>query len=232
MITKVIIAAGGLGTRLKTATPKPLVIVSGKPLCVYCLEVFEQCPSIDGVIVVIHEDHILDFENVVNHYKLQKVERIVKGGATRCASVYNGLQEVGKETNIVVVHDGARPLVRPNTIQEAISACAIHGAVVVAVPVNPTIKRVDPRTLLVQETLSRDELWEAQTPQVFRKEILQQAYARMRKNSTIPTDDANLVEQLEMPVKIIKGDYENIKITTNTDLIIAEALLNARASVI
>lgn len=228
MTTKAIIAAGGLGTRLKTIRPKPLVMLNGKPLCVYCLEAFERCPVIDGIIVVTHEYHILDLEDVVNHYGFRKVERIVVGGATRCASVYNGLQEIGEQTDVVVVHDGARPLVKPRTIQEAVSACAAHGAVVVAVPVHSTIKKVDPRTLLVRETLSRDELWEAQTPQVFRKEILQRAYAQRGKDDPAPTDDASLVEQFEVPVKIIEGDYENIKITTNEDLMVAEALLSAQ----
>ena len=227
MATKVIVAAGGLGTRLKTIRPKPLVMLNGKPLIVYCLETFDECPFVDGVIVVAHEYHLLDFEDVIKHYRIRKVERVVVGGPTRCDSVYNGLRETGENADIVIVHDGARPLIRTRPLLEAISQCKIHGAVVAAVAVKPTIKRVDPQTLFVRETLNRDELWEIQTPQVFKKDVLMKAYAQ--RGEADPTDDAGLVERLGLAVKVVAGDYDNIKVTTNEDLIIAEALLGARA---
>lgn len=229
MITKAIIAAGGLGTRLKTIEPKPLVMLSGKPLLAYSIEVFEKSPLIDGVILVIHEYHVLDVEKLVMRYHFRKVERIVAGGPTRCASVYNGLQEAGDTTDIVVIHDGARPLIQPQTLQKAVEQCASHGAAVVGVRVKSTIKKVDPAGMFARETLNRDELWEIQTPQVFKREILLRAYAQ--KGPAEPTDDASLVERLGVPVKVVEGDYENIKITTHEDLITAAALLNARANI-
>jgi 2-C-methyl-D-erythritol 4-phosphate cytidylyltransferase len=227
MATRVIVAAGGLGTRLKTVRPKPLVMLNGKPLVVHCLETFDDCPFVDGVIVVTHEYHLLDFEDIIKHYRFRKVERVVVGGPTRCASVYNGLRETGEDTDIVIVHDGARPLIRTRPLLEAISQCKVHGAAAVAVAVKPTIKRVDPRTRFVRETLNRDELWEVQTPQVFKKDVLLKAYAQRGLGSEHPgedpTDDAGLVERLGLPVKVVEGDYDNIKVTTNEDLIIAGA---------
>ena len=230
MITKAIIAAGGLGTRLKTAHPKLLVMLNGKPLLAYSVDVFEKSALIDGIIIVTHEYHVLDVEDVVRHFNFQKVERVVIGGTTRCASVYNGLQEAGGKTDVVVVHDGARPLLNPQTLQRAVEQCKAHGAAVVGVRVKPTIKKVDPQGLFVRETLNRDELWEIQTPQVFKREILLRAYAQ--KGSDDPADDASLVERAGVPVKVVEGDYENIKITTNEDLVLAEALLTARANIL
>ena len=229
MITKVIIAAGGLGTRLKTIHPKPLVMLNGRPLLAYSMEIFERSPLIDSVIIVTHEYHILDVEDVVRHYDFRKVERVVTGGETRSASVYNGLREAGDNTDIVVIHDGARPLVKAQTVQRAIEQCKAHGAVVVGVKVKPTIKRVDPLNLFVRETLNRGELWEIQTPQVFNRELLLKAYAQHGVENH--TDDAGLVERMGIPVKVVEGDYENIKITTNEDLVLAEAFLNARENI-
>ena len=230
MTTKAIIAAGGLGTRLRTVHPKPLVMLNGKPLLAYSADVFDKSPLIDGIIIVTHEYHVLDVEDVVRHFNFQKVERVVVGGETRSASVYNGLREAGEKTDIVVIHDGARPLIKAQMIQKAIEQCASHGAAIIGVKVKPTIKRVDPLNLFVRETLNRGELWEIQTPQVFSRELLLKAYAQ--KGPEDHSDDAGLVERMGVPVKVVEGDYENIKITTNEDLVFAEAFLNARTNIL
>ncbi len=229
MITKVIIAAGGLGTRLKTVQPKPLVMLNGKPILAYSVEVFDKSPLIDAIIIVTHEYHVMDVEDVVRHYNFKKVQRVIIGGETRSASVYKGLEEAGEKADILVIHDGARPLIRPRTAQKAIEECKSHGAAVVGVRVKPTIKKVDPLNLFVRETLNRAELWEIQTPQVFKREILWKAYAR--KGTEEMTDDAGLVERLGVPVKVVEGDYDNIKITTDEDLVLAEAFLTAHANI-
>lgn len=229
MTIKAIIAAGGLGTRLKTIRPKPLVLLNGKPLLAYSAEVFDKSPLIDAIIIVTHEYHVLDVEDVVRHYNFQKVQRVVIGGETRSASVYKGLEEAGEKTDILVIHDGARPLIKSQTIQRAVEQCKLHGAVVVGVKVKPTIKRVDPLNLFVRETLNRGELWEIQTPQVFEREIFWKAYAQNGAQDF--TDDASLVERMGVPVKVVEGDYDNIKITTNEDLALAEAFLNARENI-
>ena len=230
MTTKAIIAAGGLGTRLKTIHPKPLVMLNGKPLLAYSAEVFDKSPLIDAIIIVTHEYHVLDVEDVVRHYNFKKVQRVVIGGETRSASVYKGMEEAGEKADILVIHDGARPLIKPRTVQLAVEQCKLHGAAVVGVRVKPTIKKVDPLNLFVRETLNRAELWEVQTPQVFKREILWKAYAQKWTEDT--TDDASLVERLGVPVKVVEGDYDNIKITTNEDLVLAEAFLNARADIL
>src|SRR3989344_6155230 len=227
MTIKAIIAAGGLGTRLKTVHPKPLVMLNGKPLLAYSMEVFDNFHLIDGIIIVTHEYHVLDVEDVVRHYNFKKVQRVIIGGETRSASVYKGLEEAGEKADILVIHDGARPLIKPRTVELAVEQCKLHGAAVVGVRVKPTIKKVDPLNLFVRETLNRSELWEIQTPQAFKREILWEAYAQKWMEDA--TDDASLVERLGVSVKVVEGDYDNIKITTNEDLVLVEAFLNARA---
>ena len=229
MTIKAIIAAGGLGTRLKTVRHKLLAMLNGKPLLAYSAEVFDKSPLIDAIIIVTHEYHVMDVEDVVRHYNFKKVQRVISGGETRSASVYKGLEEAGEKADILVIHDGARPLIRPQTVQRAVEQCKLHGAAVVGVRVKPTIKKVDPLNLFVRETLNRAELWEIQTPQVFKREIFWKAYAQKGTEDT--TDDAGLVERLGVPVKVVEGDYDNIKITTSEDLILAEAFLNARANI-
>jgi 2-C-methyl-D-erythritol 4-phosphate cytidylyltransferase len=227
MKVQAIIVSGGAGTRLKTDRPKPLVLVGGRPLFIYSVEVFEKSSMIDGIILVVPADHVRDFEEAVKPCGFKKLKKIVIGVRTRCDSVFNGLQALDAKTEIVVVHDGARPLIRPQIVDEAIRQGRTHGAAVVGVPVKPTIKRINRQGMFVEETLNRDELWEIQTPQVFRKDILGEAYAQRGADDS--TDDAGLVERLGLRVKVVRGDYENIKITTNEDLIAAEAFLNARS---
>lgn len=226
MKVQAIIVSGGVGTRLKTDRPKPLVLVGGRPLFTYSVEVFEKSLIVDGIILVVPVDHIRDFEDAVTPCGFKKLNKIVIGGRTRCDSVFNGLQALDAKTEIVVVHDGARPLIRSQIVDEAIRQGRIHGAAVVGVPVKPTIKRINRQGMFVEKTLNRDELWEIQTPQVFRKDILWKAYAQRGIEDS--TDDAGLVERLGLQVKVVRGDYENIKITTNEDLIVAEAFLNTR----
>lgn len=221
MKTQAIIPAAGLGRRLKSVRPKPLVMLNGKPLTVHTLMAFEETTLIDGIILVVHEDHFLEFEDIVKQFYFKKVEKIVIGGATRLESVANGLKMLHEDTDVVVIHDGARPLIKPQIIREAVMLCRRHEAVVAAVPVKPTLKRVDTTELFVKETLNRDEIWEIQTPQAFKKEILLKAYAQ--KTEDVPTDDAALVERLGVRIKVLRGDYRNIKVTTNEDLTIAEA---------
>ncbi len=220
-----IIPTAGIGTRLKSETPKPFVEVCGKPLCVHTLEVFEKNPTVNSVILVGHAENLFELGDIAKKYHLSKVVKIVAGGETRCASVSNGLAVLDDDTDIVVVHDGARPLVSTQTINDAVALCQDKQAVVVAVPVKSTIKRVNKEELQVEETVDREDLWEIQTPQVFQKNILFQAHAQNK--DVAPTDDAMMVEQLGVKVKILPGDYRNIKVTTQEDLTIAEAFCRA-----
>ena len=222
MKTQAIIPTAGIGKRLKAGRPKPLVELCGKPLCAHTLEVFQRSPVIDSVVLVGNADHLFELGDIVKQYQLGKVTKIVAGGKTRCESVSNGLAVLDKDTDIVVVHDGARPLVSLKTISDAVLLCQDLQAVVVAVPVKSTIKKVNKKDLSVEETLNREDLWEIQTPQVFKRDVLIKAHEQKKEDA--PTDDAMMVEQLGVRVKVLLGDYKNIKITTYEDLTIAEAL--------
>ena len=223
MKIQAIIPAAGTGTRLKAKEDKPLVILNGQPLALYSLLAVEKCQAIDSVIVVVNERHLKIFKGLIKKFNLKKVKKVVAGGTRRCDSVKNGLAVLDPDTDVVVIHDGARPLVSPGLIEKAVSLMKKESAVVVAVPVTPTIKRVDPKNLYVQETLLRDTLWEVQTPQVFRKDILLKAHEQML--CCDPTDDAVLVEKMGVRVKVIRGDYRNIKITIQADLAVAKTFL-------
>ncbi len=226
MKTQVIIPAAGTGTRLKSgagAPGKPLIPLNGKPLLVYSLEIFEKCPLVESIIVVLNEKNIAGFDKMVSQYHLTKVSSVIAGGPTRRESVSNGLKELDEDTKLVVIHDGARPLVSPEVVKKAITLCYDESAVVVGVPVKPTIKRVHPQNMNVEATLDRRLLWEVQTPQVFKRDILVKAHKEIK--DTQATDDAVLVEALGKKVKMVEGEYRNIKITTAEDLLTADAFL-------
>ncbi len=225
MKIQAIIPAAGTGTRLKTRQPKPLILLNGKPLFVYALQAMERCPAVASVIVAVNEEHLKIFGRFIKEFKLKKVKRIVAGGATRFESVQKALSVLDSDTEAVLIHDGARPLVKPGLMTRAIKALGKYPAVVVGVPVKPTIKKVDLSNFTVQETLPRETLWEVQTPQVFKKEILVKAHALMLESN--PTDDALLVEKMGVKVKMVMGDYQNIKITTKEDLAIARMFLKS-----
>lgn len=226
MKTQAVIPAAGSGTRLDSPVLKPFVLLDGRPVFFYTLDVLERCPLIDSVILSVPADYIEQFKDKTASAGFKKVRHIVGGGPTRSISVRNGLRCLDEDTRIVLIHDAARPLVSLTIVEELVRLGHSCEAVISAVAVKPTIKRVNPATMLVQETLRRDELWEIQTPQVFRRDILLNAH--QQNNADDATDDAVLVERMGIPVKVVKGDYENIKITTSEDLIIAEQLLQKR----
>ena len=221
--TQVIIPAAGAGTRLNLPLPKPFVKINGRPLCAYTMAAFEECPLVDSVILVGHNDQIAHFKKVVRQYGFKKVVKIIAGGKTRRQSVARGLAMLDEDTELVVVHDGARPVVSPRIIQQAIGLCRNWPAVAVGVPVASTIKKVNTKDLFIEETLDRDGLWEIQTPQVFQKNAILKAHQQNISDSA--TDDAVLVERLGIKVKVLLGDYKNIKVTTTADLTIAESFL-------
>ncbi|MCA9407051.1 MAG: 2-C-methyl-D-erythritol 4-phosphate cytidylyltransferase [Candidatus Omnitrophica bacterium] len=226
MKVEVIVLSAGIGTRFNSKTPKPLIPLNGQPLITYSLDIFQQCSFVNTVTLVIHSDYREEYEHVVNEYKLDKVKNIIPGGMTRSESVKEGLKKLSPNTEIVVIHDGARPFITQDMVKGLLEACQRHQAVITATPVKPTIKRVNREEMTVKETLNREELWEVQTPQVFARELLEKAHNEAENQN--PTDDAYLVEQLGIKVKILPGDYRNIKVTTVEDLVIAQALLNLK----
>lgn len=225
-IITAVVPAAGLGVRLSLDLAKPFIEIKAKPIIVYTLEVLHAHPFIDEIVVVAHEDSLEVLRGFVKRYALEKVVRVIPGGATRKESVRNGLEVVSSKSRFVLIHDGVRPFVDEGDISRVIDACREGGAAVLGVPVKSTLKRVD-RNLDVDETLRRDLIWEIQTPQVFERELIQKAYLAASKHA-VP-DDAALVEYLGKKIKVVRGSYFNIKITTQEDLVFAEAIIKARA---
>ena len=169
MKVQVIIPTAGIGSRFQSKIPKPFIKLLNKPLFVYCLEAFERSRLVNGVVLVVHPEKVEQFREVVRKYRLKKITKIVIGGNSRRESVANGLKAIDLETDIVLVHDGVRPFLTSQKIDELIMACKTEQAVTLAVKVKPTIKEVDPKDLYVQRTLDREKLWEIQTPQAFQR---------------------------------------------------------------
>ena len=222
MKVEVIVVAAGAGKRLKTGVVKALVPLKGQPLLVYCLKVFNTHPAIDGIVLVGVKDYLKVFERIAR--RLRKVRAVVSGGLKRSDSVKCGLQALSPDTGIVLVHDAARPFVDRAMIDRLLATLKKNKAAIVGVPVKFTVKKVNLKTLDIEEAPSRDLLWEAQTPQGFHKDVLVKAHAKKFKEEA--TDDAILVERMGGKVKMVMGNYCNIKVTTPEDIIWARQLLS------
>jgi 2-C-methyl-D-erythritol 4-phosphate cytidylyltransferase len=219
-----IIAAAGAGTRMASDRPKQFLLLAGKPVIFHTLQVFEECDSIDEVIVVLPAAESAGFLSLGGKYGVRKVARVVPGGVTRADSVKRGLMAIRSATaEIVAVHDGVRPFVTVDEIDSTVAAAKANGAAILVAPVTDTIKEVNGAS--VSRTLDRASLRRALTPQCFRYEVLRDAYQHADVNDPSLTDESALVEQLGRPVSIVEGSARNIKITTAEDLLIAEAIL-------
>lgn len=224
---EVVIPAAGQGKRMRAGVNKQFIELRHEPLIVRTLKVFDSDEWCDGIIVVINEAERTQFEQLLSRFHLNKIIAVVNGGKERQHSVYNGLKAL-KNSNIVLIHDGARPFVTVEHIHELVTAANEYGAAVPAVRVKDTIKKVHGQ--FVKETMERSSLWAVQTPQAFHVSLILQAHEQAKKEGYIGTDDASLVERIGGKVKIVEGDYRNIKLTTPDDLLFAEAILSSRAS--
>jgi len=223
-----IILAAGKGTRMQADINKQFLILRGRPVISHTLQVFDNHPSIHEIILVINplEEETIS-EKLLIPYDFKKRIKIIHGGSERQESVYNGLSEVDPSTSIVLIHDGARPLVTDEVLQRCILGAEEYGAVAVGVPAKETIKIVT-KDQFVDYTPRREELWITQTPQAFHIDIIKKAHELANMKQVLGTDDAMLVEQMAHRVKMVMGDYENIKITTPEDLLVAEGILRYR----
>jgi 2-C-methyl-D-erythritol 4-phosphate cytidylyltransferase len=222
-----VIPAAGSGTRMKAGLSKQFLPIGGKPVLYYTLSVFESSPFINEIVVVLSkEDRKLAEERIFSRFSFKKISSLVDGGSERKESVYNGLKAVQRNTDFVVIHDGCRPFVTDGMIEESLSAARKTGGAIVAVPLRDTLKKE--KKGYIERTVSREGLWQAQTPQTFRYPLLLQAYQNALKNSFPATDDAMLLEQMGLPVSLVPGSLLNIKITLPEDLILAEMILNNR----
>jgi 2-C-methyl-D-erythritol 4-phosphate cytidylyltransferase len=227
-VTAIVPAAGG-GSRIGSAIPKQFLPLAGVPLLARTVQALKASGRMDCLILVVpsgQEDRCQ--REILNPFGLA-ADAVVPGGMDRQASVYAGLLQVSAGTDLVLVHDGARPFITPDVILAAVAAAAEVGAAVVAVPVTDTIKVADANGWFV-ETPRRDRLWAAQTPQVFRAALLREAHACALRDGFRSTDDSALVERLGHPVRFVPGSPENLKITTPADLVLADQILRARES--
>jgi 2-C-methyl-D-erythritol 4-phosphate cytidylyltransferase len=222
---KVIIPAAGQGKRMGAGFNKQLIEINNKPLIVHTLEVFERHAYCSGIILAINPLEEQIFTELISKYSLKKIESLVHGGKERQDSIYNALKIINSD-NIVLVHDGARPFIEHKLIEKLILAAEEFKAAIPAVMVKDTIKIV--KNNFVTSTPNRSELYAVQTPQAFNKKILLDAYKDAYANNYYGTDDSSLVEKQGVKVKIVDGDYNNIKITTPEDLITAENFINRR----
>jgi 2-C-methyl-D-erythritol 4-phosphate cytidylyltransferase len=223
-----LIPAAGVGKRMGKSVAKQFLLLGDRPLLAHTLLAFERAPEIDEIIPILsQEDMESCLREIIERYGISKVRTLVVGGRERQDSVMNGLLKLGQDASIVVVHDGVRPFVSQDMIRESVVLARKGECVAVGVPVKDTVKEVDARGM-VRQTLERSRLWAIQTPQTFPAAVLKRAYEECSQQHVYGTDDAMLVERTGGRVRVIMGSYENIKITTPGDLILAEEILKSR----
>lgn len=223
MNTAIIVAAGS-GKRFGSKTPKQFLSIADKPLIIHSLERFQNCASINQIILVLPSNQTSEFLQIVSKYGITKLAKIVGGGATRAESVYKGFKAVrAVNAGIIAVHDGARPLVSIEEITDCIQKAQETGAAILVAPVTDTIKEIKDGKII--KTIDRNKLRRALTPQCFRFEVLRKAFENIENLSESATDESYLVEKLGLEVSIVEGSARNIKVTTKEDLILVERLM-------
>lgn len=226
-----VILLAGKGSRLKSTVPKQYIEINKKPVIYYTIKAFDQNNYVNEIILVVDKNNVDFLKNeILSKYNFNKVRNIVLGGDERAFSVKNALDSlpVNKTTkdDIILIQDGVRPFISDNLITKGIEEAKKWGSVVIGVKVKDTVKIVDDNNKIVN-TPSRNNLWIAQTPQIFKLSILKKCYTDIKSITPLPTDDSSLVEQNGYTVKMIEGDYKNLKITTKEDLYFASFILNS-----
>ncbi len=218
-----IIPAAGNGSRMASKEKKQYMKLDKKEILIRTIEKFEKCNLINDIIVVTSQDEVDRCKELIAKYNIKKVVKVVCGGERRQDSIYNALQEVSHESDIVLVHDAARPFVSEKIIIDNINEVSDKVGVITAVASKDTIKVI--KNGFVEETLDRSKLINVQTPQTFNYKTLVKAYDYMVKHDLDVTDDSSLMESIGVKIKVITGSYDNIKITTPDDLLIGELIL-------
>jgi len=224
--TWAVVPAAGRSTRMGNAVNKQLLELAGRPVVEHALRALLAVP-VDGIVLVVTPGSEPDFTSALHGLIRSEKIIIVPGGADRGESVRQGLLALPAGVEMVVVHDGARPLVKPEHIRQTLEEAIRWGAATLAVPVKDTVKMAGPDNL-VMKTLARELLWQIQTPQVFTMDLLLEAHRTAEREGYSGTDDAYLVERIGRPVKLVPGSYSNIKITTPEDLLLAQAILEGQ----
>ncbi len=222
MTYEVIIPAAGQGKRMGAGKNKLFLKIDGLPVFIHTLKVFEKDENCSKIWLVTSPQDKQEMHALIKRNKITKIAAIVNGGDERQYSVYNAVKEISKDA-IVLVHDAARPFIDIRQMKELTDVAAANGAAVLAVPIKDTIKKV--KGDVVEETVERSSLWAIQTPQAFRISLLKEAHEKAIQEGFLGTDDASLVERLGQDVRIVMGNYDNIKLTTPEDLYFAEAII-------
>lgn len=217
-----IIVAAGSGTRFGGEKPKQFLEICGKPVLIHTLERFEGCAAIDEIVLVLAADEIGNFQKKLRKFNLKKIGKIIAGGNTRAESVRNALNSLDNNVEIVAVHDGARPLVLSEEVAQTVEKARETGANCLVGKITDTIKRIENDKIV--GTIDRENLRRAQTPQTFRFEILQKAFADENFEASA-TDECFLVEKAGFEIFLTEGSAKNIKITTPEDFVLAESFL-------
>lgn len=221
----VIMPAAGLSLRMGSDVRKPFIMIGEKPVFFYTLEKFYKLKRVKEIIFVVNkEDLSTVIEKWSDELKTYKVTKIIAGGERRQDSVYKGLSQLDSDTKIVLIHDAVRPLVKKDEIEAVIKRTEEKGAAILASQMKLTVKKVN-SSLEIIETVPRNDLWMAQTPQGFKRDLILKAYEKIKDTKAELTDDAEVVEKAGHTVEVVPGSYDNIKITTREDLRLAELLL-------
>ena len=229
MATHAIIVSAGTGSRMNRTTPKQYLPLQGLPILGHTVLAFNQCNDVDFIILVVPaKDVSFCRDQLLSGLKIDKPIRVVAGGERRQDSALNGILAIDDKTGIVVIHDGVRPLIHPKLISRCIKEADIHGACILGIPLQDTLKSVDQSNERVKKTLLRENMWLAQTPQAFQYKLIREAHATASRDGFEATDDASLLERMGIPVRILTGSKHNIKITTKEDLILADAIISLR----
>jgi 2-C-methyl-D-erythritol 4-phosphate cytidylyltransferase len=224
----VLIPAAGMGKRMGMTMAKQFLPLGDKPMLAHTLLAFQRCSVVDEIVPILSEEDIETcLADIIEHYHITKVKTLVVGGKERQDSVYNGLQKLAKDAAVVLVHDGVRPFVTHDMIQETAEIARKGECVAVGVPLKDTVKEVGADGI-VRVTLDRSRLWAIQTPQAFPAKTLRRVYEESFAHKVCGTDDSTLAERAGIKVRVIMGSYENIKITTPEDLLLAEEILKRR----
>jgi len=224
-----LIPAAGEGRRMGGTIPKQFLQLGGREILARTLEVFQECGAIDDIwVMVAAEQCALCQSAIIERYGFRKVCGVVAGGITRQESVWLGLQRVAEAVDLVVVHDGVRPFVSEDLLQQTLDHAGRYGAAIAAVPLKDTLKRVSAAGD-VEATVPREHLWRIQTPQAFQHALLRRAFQYAWRQGLHATDEAGLIEALGHPVKIVPGYEYNVKITTPDDLVFCEMFLRYHA---
>jgi 2-C-methyl-D-erythritol 4-phosphate cytidylyltransferase len=211
---------------MNRSTPKQYLLLQGRPVICHTIMAFNSCPEVDKIVLVVPEMDIQYCrEELLSGLPLETPVHVLAGGKRRQNSVFNGILSIDDRDGIVIIHDGVRPLIRPEMISRCISKAKTTGACILGIPLQDTLKAVGGGNL-IKRTIPREGLWIAQTPQAFHYQLIREAHESAAKAGVEATDDAALLERMDFPVSILQSTGENLKITTNEDLLMADAILS------